>query len=67
MPTPPFPFSPREWHTGGGSLPVEASLTKTHQAALWTLDLEKGGGARARSGRVLGTESEWGKLSSSFP
>lgn len=53
-------FSPREWHTGRSLLTAKGSQEKTYRPALWTLDLEEAGGGRTRSGKILGTELEWG-------
>ena len=69
----PIPFSPMErctswWSAESMDMGVVSLLRKPQQKALvvlWTLGW---GGVRgkARSGEVLGTESEWGEVSSRF-
>lgn len=50
----------------GDCLIIEETPTKA-PAVLWMLRSKGGGGVRARRRKGMGTESEWGKLSSWFP
>lgn len=50
----------------GGCLVIEETPTKV-PAVLWTLGPKGGGGVRARRRKGMGTEPEWGKVSSWFP
>ena len=53
------------WGSNGSAQMLRESQTEASFSVMYS-EVESGWGGRDRSGKVLGTESEWGKVSSGF-